>query len=69
MGGVEVEPVEVVEDGLDLRTLGDGEAQAHEHVLDLAPGLGDQVQPADRGRRGGGQGDVDAVLAQPRLEL
>ena len=48
-----VERVEVVVDGLDLGALGDVEAEPDEDVLDLAPGLGDQVQVADRRQRVG----------------
>ena len=48
-----VERVEVVVDGLDLGALGDVEAEADEHVLDLAAGLRDQVQAADRRQRVG----------------
>ena len=64
-----VERVEVVVDGLDLGPLGDVEAEADEHVLDLAPGLRDQMQAADRGAGSAGQRDVDPVVDQPRVEL
>jgi hypothetical protein len=43
---VRVERVEVVFGQLDLRSLGDLEAEAEEDVLDVAAGLGDQVQMA-----------------------
>ena len=64
-----VERVEVVVDGLHVGALGDVEAQADEDVLELAPGLGDQVQPSDRRRGVGGQRDVDAVAGQAGVEL
>src|SRR5689334_17986856 len=69
MGEGVVQRVEVVVDRLHLGTLGDVEAQADEHILDLAAGAGHQVQAADRGQRVGGQRDVDAVLGQARLQL
>ena len=64
-----VERVEVVVDGLDLRALGDVEAQADENVLDLPPGLRDQVQMTDLRRRVGGQRNVDPVFLQTSVEL
>ena len=64
-----VERVEVVVDEVDLRPLGDPEAEAEEDVLDLAPGRGQQVQAADRRDRRAGQRDVDAVGGQPGVEL
>src|SRR3712207_9358800 len=42
------ERVEVVVDEVDLRALRDAEAEAHEHVLDVPPGGGEQVQTPDR---------------------
>ena len=67
--GVVVQRVEVVVDGLDLGPLGDPEAEAEEHVLDLAPRRGEQVQAADRLRRAARQRDVDGVGARAVLEL
>ena len=67
--GRDVERREVVVVELDLGALDDVEAHAQEDVLDLAPGLGDQVQVAGRQRRVAGQRDVDAVLGQAALEL
>ena len=64
-----VERVEVVVDEVALRALDDGEAEAEEHVLDLAPGGGDQVQAADRRDRAAGERDVDDVRGEPLLEL
>src|SRR5205823_7399758 len=64
-----VQGVEVVVDGLDLGPLDDGEAEPEEDVLELAPGLGDEVQAADGLRRVAGERDVDAVGDQPLLEL
>ena len=64
-----VERGEVVVVVLDLGPLHHPVAEADHHVLDLARGAGDQVGVADRPRRGAGQGDVDPVLGQPRLEL
>ena len=69
VGDGRVERVEVVVGGLDLRSLGDVEAQADEHVLHLAPRLGDQVQAPGRRERVGRQRHVDAVLHQAQLEL
>ena len=60
---------EVVVVELDLGALGHREAQAQEHVLDLAPGLGDQVQAPGAGRRIAGQRHVDGVAAQPVVQL
>ena len=48
MRRVVVEAVEVVGDGLDLGALDDAEAEADEDVLELAAGLGQQVQAPDR---------------------
>ena len=67
--GAVAERVEVVVDGLDLGALDDGEAQTDEDVLELAPGLGDQVQPPDAAAAGAGEGDVDAVGGQSHVEL
>ena len=64
-----VERVEVVVDEVGLRPLHDAEAEAEEHVLDLAPRGGQQVQ-APGGRRGrAGERDVDHVGGQPGVEL
>ena len=46
-----VERIEVVIDGLHLRTLGHVEPEPDEHVLDLAPGLRDEVKATDVWRR------------------
>jgi hypothetical protein len=43
-----VERVEVVVDEVDLGPLDDVKPRPEEDVLDLAPGLGDEVQTADR---------------------
>jgi hypothetical protein len=67
--GVVVEGVEVVVDGLDLGALDDGEAQANEDILELAPGGGQQMQAPDVLRRLAGQGDVDAVGGELDVEL
>ena len=48
MTGGEVERVEVVPGRLDLATVDDAVAEPEEDVLDLAPDLGDQVEPAAR---------------------
>ena len=64
-----VERVEVVVDGVDLGAFEDGEAQADEDVLDLAPGRREQVQAPDGLRRLARQGDVDAVGGQASVEL
>src|SRR5437660_2056914 len=64
-----VECVEVVVGGLDLRALGDTESQADEHVLDPAPGLGDEMKRPQLRPRVGGQGDVHPVPLQTGLEL
>ena len=65
----EVQRVEVVVDGLDLGSFGDVEAQAQEHIFDLPPGLGDQVQATDLRLRVRGQRDVDPILYQAGIEL
>ena len=64
-----VERVEVVVDEVDLGALDAREPEAEEDVLDLAPGLGDQVDAADRLRRLAGERDVDPVLREARVEL
>ena len=64
-----VERVEVVVDRLDLGAVEHAEAEAEEDVLDLAPGLRDEVVAPDRLGRVAGEGDVDAVLAEPAFEL
>jgi hypothetical protein len=66
---VVVERVEVVVDELDLGALDAREAEAEEDVLDLAPGLGDEVQAADRLGRLAGERDVDAVRGEAGVEL
>ena len=66
---IEVERVEVVVDGLDLGPFFDVEAEADEHVLDLASRLGDQVQAPELRCGVGRQRDVDAVALEPLLEL
>ena len=65
----EVERVEVVVDGLDLGSLGDVEPHPDEHVLDLALGLGDQVEPPGRRQRVRRQRDVDAIALEALVEL
>ena len=55
-----VERVEVVPDGLDLTAVVDRVAHAEEHVLDLAPELGDQVDAAAEDRLSG-QGRVERL--------
>ena len=64
-----VERGEVVVVELDLRALHHPVAEPDEDVLDLAPGLVEQVQVASRDRRHSGQGDVDRVAAQRALEI
>jgi hypothetical protein len=64
-----VERGEVVVLVLDLGTLQHGEPEPHEDVLELAPDLRDQVEMAGRQRRVAGQGHVDAVGGEPRVEL
>src|SRR5688572_6816130 len=64
-----VERREVVVVELDLRALGDLETEPEEDVLDLAPRLGDQVQPAGLARRVAGQRHVDAILGQTCVQL
>src|SRR3954471_14906045 len=66
---VVVERVEVVVDEVDLGALDAREAEAEEDVLDLAPGLGDEVEPTDRLWRLAGEGDVDAVAGEAGVEL
>src|SRR3954451_9199788 len=66
---VVVEGVEVVVDEVDLRALDAREAEAEEHLLDLAPRLRDEVQAAHRLRRLARERDVDAVLGELRVEL
>ena len=68
VAGREVEGVEVVARRLHLAAVDDPVAEPEEDVLDLAPDLGDQVQPA-AGVAAGGQRDVDALGRQPRIEL
>jgi hypothetical protein len=60
---------EVVEVELDLRALEHAEAEAHEHVLDLPPGLRDEVQRSERRRRVARHGHVHAIRGQPAVEL
>ena len=60
---------EVVVVVLDLGALGDLEAEPDEDVLDLAPRLGDQVQPAGGPRRVARQRHVDPVLGEAGVEL
>jgi hypothetical protein len=63
-----VQRVEVVVDKVDLRPVDHDVPEPDEDVEDVAPGLLDQVRvPA--GVRGAGQGDVDAIRAQPLLQL
>ena len=69
MRRIVVERVEVVVDVLHLGALGDVEPEADEHILDLAPGLGDQVQSTDRRQRIGRQRHIDAVLLEPCVQL
>ena len=69
MRRVVVERVEVVVDEVDLGTLDAREPEAEEDVLDLAPGLGDEVQSADRLGRLAGERDVDPVAGEARVEL
>src|SRR2546430_13149478 len=69
MAGLVVERREVVVVPLDLRAVLDHEAEADEEVLDLAPGLGDQVERASRLGRVARERDVYAVLDQAPLEL
>ena len=69
MGARVVEGIEVVVDGLDLRPLGHVEAQPDEDVLDLAAGLGHQVQAPDGRKRVSREGHVDAVGDEALLEL
>ena len=53
MAGRDVERLKLYQSALDLGALGDGEAEADEHVLEALAGLGDEVQvAARRGRRG-----------------
>src|SRR3954468_13835204 len=66
---VVVEGVEVVVDEGDLGALDAREAEAQEDVLDLAPGLRDEVQAADGLGRLAGERDVDAVFRELRVEL
>jgi hypothetical protein len=69
MAGRVVERGEVVVVELDLGTFHHPVAEADEDVLELAAGLGQQVQVADRGRRRPRQGDVERVAGDARLEL
>ena len=69
MGRVEVERVEVVVDGLDLWPLFHVEAEADEHVLDLAARLGDQMEAPQLRRGVARQRDVDPVALEALLEL
>ena len=61
-----VEGGEVVVVELDLGALHDPVAEPDEDVLDLAAGADQQVQVAERHRRGAGQGHVDRVGGQAR---
>ena len=65
---VEGELVEVELDGLDLAVVADLVAEPEERVLDLAPGLRDRVQVAER-QLLAGERDVDDVLGKAPLEL
>ena len=65
---VERELVEVVLDRLDLAVVAHLVAQADERVLDLAAGLGDRVQVAER-ELVARERDVDGVLGQRPLEF
>ena len=65
---VERELVEVVLGRLDLAVVADLVAEPEEGVLDLAPGLGDRVQVAEREPLAG-ERDVDDVLGQRAVEL
>src|ERR1039458_4100040 len=69
MRRVGVQRVEVVGGRLDLGSLGDAEAEAEEDVLEVASGLGEQVQMPTRERRRAGQRDVDAIIDEPRIQL
>ncbi len=64
-----VERVEVVVDGLHLRPLHDGEAEAEKDVFELTAGLGEQMQAPDRLRGRARKRHVDAIVAQALLEL
>ncbi len=75
MGGRHVEGLEVVPVGLRLGTLGHRETHGHERVLELVPGLGDQIDVPDaapdageRGRRRAGHhlGQIEPLTVQPR---
>ena len=55
-----VQRLEVVPVGLDLRPLGDREAEPDEHVLEPLPRLGDDVRVAAP-RRGGELGEVEPL--------
>ena len=66
--GREVERVEVVVRQLDLAAVNDPVAEPEEHVLDLAPDLGDQVQPA-AGVATCRKRHVDALGGQPGVQL
>ena len=65
---VEGELVEVVLDRLDLAVVAHLVAEPDEGVLDLATGLRDRVQVAER-ELVAGEGDVDDVLGRAPLEL
>ncbi len=69
MRGVVVQRVEVVVDELDLGSLVDLEPQAAEHILDLPPRRGQQVQVTDRCGRVPGQRDVRAVAREAVAQL
>ena len=60
VGGRDVERLEVVPVGLDLGTLGHGEAHADEDVLEPVPGLGDEVE-VPRSRRVDDLGEVEPL--------
>ena len=69
MRGRVVERVEVVVDGLDLLPLEHCEAKTKKDVFQFAHRRCQHVQPADRLRRGAGQGDVERVRRQAYVEL
>ena len=69
MGARVVEGIEVVVDGPRPPALGHVEGQPDEDVLDLAAGLGHQVQAPDGRKRVSREGHVDAIGDEALLEL
>ncbi len=68
MPRIERELVEVVLGCLDLAVVADVVAEPDERILDLAPGLSDRVQLAERLPRAR-ERDVDDFLGQGAVEL